>query len=156
MKKILSALLSVSMILSLSVPVFAQKNVSTDIYSQQRIALSDMGVNTEQMNVKTLYDLNGNTFTLVETGDNGYYIYDENSDKYLEMSDNAPSPYKPYSTDLYYLGPLCYYVKSGNQYIHTITHESSTKTDTEFSNRRFASALSSVRSTASTSSILKV
>lgn len=152
MKKILSALLSVAMILSLSVPTFAQENVSTDIYSQQRIALSDIGVNTEQMNVKTLRDLNGNTFTLVETGANGYYIYDGNSDKYLEMSDSAPSPYKSYSADLYYFGPLCYYVKSGNQYVHTITRESITKTDTELANRQFASALSSVRSTASTSS----
>ena len=152
MKKILSALLSVAMILSLSVPAFAQESASTDIYSQQKIALSDMGVNPEQMNVKTLRDLNGNTFTLVETGSNGYYIYDGNSDKYLEMSDSAPSPYKSYSTDLHYFGPLCYYVKSGEQYVHTITKESITETDKEFANQKFTSALSTVRSTASISS----
>lgn len=152
MKKVLSALLSVVMIISLAVPAFAQENVPADTINQQRFALDDMGVNTEQMTVKTLRDLNGNTFILVETGANGYYIYDENSDKYLEMSDSAPSPYKSYSTDLYYFGPLCYYVKSGNQYVHTITKESITEADTKFANQQFASALSAVRSTASSSS----
>ena len=151
MKKILSVFLSVTMIFSLSVPTFAQENISSDTISQQRSSLSAMGVNTEQMNVKTLHDLNGNTFTLIETGANGYYIYDRNSNKYLEMSDSAPSPYKSYSVDLYYLGPLCYYVKRGNQYIHTITSES--VTETNFANQQFISALSTVRSTSSASSV---
>lgn len=78
------------------------------------------GTNYRNPVYKTLRDLNGNTFELVETGDYGYYIFDRMSGVYLEQSTTAPSPYLGKNNSLFYFGPMNYYQKKENIFVHTI------------------------------------
>lgn len=146
MKRVLSVVLSLLMICSLSVPAFAQGIWDTTEMVNHKSMLASNGIDAKNMSTKTLADLSGNTFTLVETGEKGFYIYDPVSNKYLELSTEAPSPYLGYEDNLYYFGPLCYYVKNGDQFVHTITKETMSEDGGRIARKEFSSALTNVRS----------
>lgn len=57
---------------------------------------------SSEINVKLAHDLDGNVFQVVETGDKGYYIFDEMSGRYLEQAPESPSPYLGCDDNLYY------------------------------------------------------
>ncbi len=78
------------------------------------------GSSDDQFIVKHLYDLNGNVFELVETGEKGYYIFDSVSGKYLEMAPETPSPYLGLNQDIYYFGPMNYYHKVDGIFKHNV------------------------------------
>ena len=145
MKKVLSIFLSLALFISFPMTTLAKDKLPCNTFTSSKYTINVTSIDTNKVCTKILKDLNGNIFTLTEIGTNGYYIYDNASGKYLEMSDSAPSPYESYYDNLYYFGPLCYYVKTNNQYIHTITHDTMSKATTVLSNQRFTSALSTTR-----------
>lgn len=69
---------------------------------------------------RAIYDTNGNQFILYEIGSQAYYIFDPISEKFLEGSPSAPSPYLNKTGNLIYLGPTNYYVKTEDCYVHTV------------------------------------
>ena len=72
--------------------------------------------------VKYLQDLYGKKYVLEETNSSGYAIYDD-SNTCVEYSQTATSPYKNFSSNLYYLGPTHYYHKNEGLFYHTISGE---------------------------------
>ncbi len=72
---------------------------------------------------KLLTDKDGNVYKLNEFQPVGYSITDENESVVLEYSDEAFSPYFNYSENLMYYGPMNYYVKEDDHFVHTITNE---------------------------------
>ncbi|CAG5521685.1 hypothetical protein [Streptococcus pneumoniae] len=91
--------------------------------------------------VKNLSDGEGNNFKLIETGEKGFYIFDAQTNKCLEYSEDAPSPYLGENDELYYFGPLCYYVMQNGDLIHTITKEQISDSDLSFQQKTFKQAL---------------
>ena len=89
-------------------------------------------LNSNKQISKTLIDLSGNTFKLVEMGNKGYYIIDKKTNKYLEYSNETPSPYLTYNKNLYYFGPTNYYIFDGTSYKHTILKDEKLQTNTIF------------------------
>lgn len=81
------------------------------------------GNSSSEINVKLVHDLDGNVFQVVETGDKGYYIFDEISGRYLEQAPKAPSPYLGLNDNLYYFGPMNYYQEKDGVFRHTILVE---------------------------------
>lgn len=130
MKKVLSTLLAVIMMLSLNIPAFAadlpaeEGNSVTNITPHQVIHNAKIATETGKSNVSTtvkiLSDLNGNQFELIELGEQGYMVFDAESGKYLEEALESPSPYLGLSDNLYYFGPLNYYQLIDGKFIHTI------------------------------------
>lgn len=70
--------------------------------------------------IKTVCDFAGNIFTVIECEPTGYYIYHNESGIFTEYSTSAQSPYLDLSEDIFYGGPTYYYVKNGENYIHTV------------------------------------
>lgn len=64
--------------------------------------------------------MSGNEFELIETGASRYYIFDTVTGRYIEYSENAPSPYLGEAGELVYLGPKSYYIKNNQNYSHTV------------------------------------
>lgn len=129
MKKVLSTLLAVVMMLSLSIPAFAadlstENNNMTNITQHQAIHNAKIEAETGKSNVSTtvkiLSDLSGNQFELIELGEQGYMIFDAESGKYLEEALESPSPYLGLSDNLYYFGPLNYYQLVDGKFVHTV------------------------------------
>lgn len=127
MKKVLSIVLSLVMLLSMSVTAFAAENAGNEIINvnqHQIIHNAKITAETGKINVvttiKILSDLNGNHFELIEVGEQGYMIFDPESGKYLEEALESPSPYMGLSKNLYYFGPLNYYQLVDDEFIHTV------------------------------------
>lgn len=105
---------------------------------------------------RDIYDTNGNQYILYEIGSQAYYIFDPVSDKFLEGSPCAPSPYLNNLGDLIYLGPTNYYVQTEECYEHTVLGDSHnlSYSDVEVLQNTFDQMLNQVRDPAlSTSSI---
>jgi len=123
LKKCISFSLCLIMLFSVSISAFAasessdRKSALMIIHEETIRATS--GEYANDIAIKTLFDLDGNEFELVETGSNGYYIFDRVSGKYLEKAADAPSPYLGLEDDLYYFGPMNYYQLKDNLYEHT-------------------------------------
>lgn len=86
---------------------------------EQKIAETSNGsisINT----IKSLQDFAGNKYTLIECSPKGYYIYHNGSGNFVEYSIKAISPYKNYSSSIYYLGIGNYYRLSGSTYLHIV------------------------------------
>ena len=94
-----------------------------------------------KLNVKNLSDGEGSNFKLIETGEKGFYIFDSKTNKCLEYSEDAPSPYLGKDDELYYFGPLCYYIMQNGDLIHTITKEQISDSDLRFQQKTFKQAL---------------
>lgn len=130
MKKVLSTLLAIIMMLSLSIPAFAadlsteEGNSVANVTQHQVIHNAKIAAETGESNVSTtvkiLSDLSGNQFELIELGEQGYMIYDAESGKYLEEALESPSPYLGLSDNLYYFGPLNYYQLVDGKFVHTV------------------------------------
>ena len=129
MKKFVSLLLTASFILSLSTTAFAMETTieksdnSTIDFCQRSISIL---TNKEQiptdLTIKYVSDGNGNRYLVAETGDIGYYIFDETTGKCMEFSETATSPYANMCGNLYYFGPMHYYsLNSENKLQHTIS-----------------------------------
>lgn len=125
-KKIVSFVLAASMLAGTSTTALAKEPAKTTIPASVTETMhaetihSLTGEYNNALTIKTLYDLSGNSFELIETGQTGYYIFDTISGKYLEQAPESPSPYLGLSGNLYYFGPLNYYQKVGNTYKHTV------------------------------------
>ena len=131
MKKILSVLLASLLLLSTSATAFAMEtetnadNWLVSANQHQIIHNAKIAAETGQnvtLTTKILSDLSDNHFELVEVGDTGYMIFDQQSGKYLEEALDSPSPYLGLSENLYYFGPLNYYQLSGDKFVHTVIH----------------------------------
>lgn len=130
MKKVLSSLLTLIFVLTLPVTAFAHENDHTaserlnSAYQHENIHLAKIAAETgkEDITIKTkiLSDLSGNYFELIETGANGYLIFDPQSGKYLEEALDSPSPYLGVDQNLYYFGPLNYYQLQADTLVHTL------------------------------------
>lgn len=79
-------------------------------------------------NQKNLHDFAGNNYTLTECSPIGYMITCDDSAELVEYSATSPSPYLNYNSNLYYGGPTKYFVLHGDNYIHTITNETTNAT----------------------------
>ena len=71
-------------------------------------------------NVKKLVDFDGNGYTLLECNPTGYYIMHDETGQFIEYTPESKSPYLDANEELYYAGPMEYYVKSGSTFINTI------------------------------------
>lgn len=130
MKKILSIVLVITMLFSISISASAieattnERSTFSDVNLHQNIHNAKIAAETGRQNVtatfKTLSDLNGNSFELIEIGSRGYLIFDPESGKYLEEALDSPSPYLGYYQNLYYFGPLNYYQLSNGIFVHTV------------------------------------
>lgn len=121
LKKLLSMALCATMVMGIGTTAFAEETNDNVITSIHRENIESLGGHYGDETVtKTLYDLAGNKFDLIETGNNGYYIFDNTSGKYLEESIESPSPYLGLDDNLYYFGPMNYYQKTGDIFDHTI------------------------------------
>ncbi|MFA6866956.1 MAG: hypothetical protein WCR54_05515 [Clostridia bacterium] len=69
---------------------------------------------------KTLYDFDGNKYTLFELSPTGYIIYHIDSGKFVEYSAESVSPYLNVSKNLYYGGAMQYYYGVKDTLQHTI------------------------------------
>lgn len=110
------------------------------IFTGNNLAFAQ-GSSDTMLSIKNLSDGQGNLFQLVETGDRGFYIFDIQTKKCLEYSEDAPSPYLDKNKELYYFGPLCYYVKDNGNLVHTITKESISDDELSFQQKAFKDAL---------------
>lgn len=125
MKKVLSFLLIVTMLMAIGSNVFALENMEKEVASSylpihKEKVKSVTGQYKDDITIKTLTDFSGNKFELIETGASGYYIFDTSSGKYIEYSTDAPSPYLGKSGELKYFGPKSYYVDDNGSLSHTI------------------------------------
>ena len=78
-------------------------------------------VSADNFTTKSLLDFAGNEYTLVECEPSGYLIFHNASGVFVESSLESPSPYKDYDENIYYNGPLGYYVEKDGELVHTIT-----------------------------------
>lgn len=79
--------------------------------------------------IKEVKDFAGNRYTLVECEPTGYFILHNASGQYMEYTMESDSPYLNVSGELYYGGPMQYYVRKEGTYIHTITFTEFTESD---------------------------
>lgn len=79
--------------------------------------------------IKYLNDFDGNTYTLGELNPIGYFIYHNESGKFVEYGSNSPSPYLGKTGDLFYNGAKGYYEKYSNSFQHTIIKEENISAD---------------------------
>ncbi len=133
-RKLMLGMLSMTCFLAVMLSELQVKAGTNILYQEDYIALHKANINRfidnscNEINVKLLQDLHGNVFQVVETGDKGYYIFDEVSGRYLEQAPESPSPYLGLDENLYYFGPMNYYQEIGGVFKHTIlTEEISTE-----------------------------
>lgn len=81
---------------------------------------------------KVLYGFDGTIFLLTEFEGMGYMISHAISGEIVEYSVSAPSPYNGFISELYYAGPTLYYVFNGADYVHTITGDKISISDTYY------------------------
>ena len=127
LKKLVAAVLATTMVIGVCSPISAAdehviSEETAELIHEENIKLQT-GEYASELITKTLHDLSGNEFDLIETGDIGYYIFDSESGKYMEQAPNSPSPYLDEYDNLYYFGPMNYYKKVGNQFEHTLFPE---------------------------------
>lgn len=125
-KRILSVILTVVMTFSLSIAAFAaepdndvsllDKKIAS--FVEAKIATIEAKITVDQ--VKTLSDLAGNEYKLIECKPTGYFIIHPESGILVEYAVDAKSPYEGIDSDLYYGGPTYYYVKSEGNFVHTV------------------------------------
>jgi hypothetical protein len=132
-KKFFASCLAVYLMITICSPALAVNIDNEGIIESihQETIKSLTGEYAEKIITKTLYDLSGNMFELVETGDVGYYIFDMVSGKYIEEAPESPSPYLDLYDNLYYFGPLCYYQKDDDVFTHTVLSDDYTLTTAE-------------------------
>lgn len=127
MKKcILSVILAVIMTFSLGIVASAaepDKGVSLlderiTSFVEAKIATIEAKITVDR--VKTLSDLAGNEYKLIECNPTGYFIIHPESGILVEYATDAKSPYASIDSELYYGGPTYYYVKSEGSYTHTV------------------------------------
>lgn len=73
-----------------------------------------------EVSKRDIYDVNNNVYYLYEVGSVAYFIFDPISQRYLEGSPCAPSPYLDKTGKLVYIGPMNYFVQATDNYQHTI------------------------------------
>lgn len=83
----------------------------------------NMGEDLEIEKTKTLYDFDGNKYTLFELSPTGYIIYHIDSGKFIEYSAESISPYLNVSKNLYYGGAMQYYYSVKDSLQHTIKND---------------------------------
>lgn len=89
-KKFALCMLIVAMFIGTSTTALANEEPKNDTQASiletvhTEMIYSINGKYSNELTFKTLYDLKGNSFELIETGQTGYYIFDAASGKYLE------------------------------------------------------------------------
>lgn len=125
-RSIISLILVIAMAFSLSIPAFAvgtervESFIDSKVMSFVEAKIYASGYNVKANNVKNLLDFGGNEYKLVECIPSGYYIVHPESGIIVESSPSAKSPYDGLESNIYYGGPTYYYLKSGDNYIHTV------------------------------------
>lgn len=149
----IALLLSLAMLLPLFATGAAAVTEQAQIGSAKEIVLWGYKYDAADVNMRSLQDAAGNSYVLYEVGNEAYFIYDPVSDRFLEGSPSAPSPYLDYTGELLYLGPQNYYVASNDVYNHTVLGDAYDLTTAEVNNLQasFDVALSNVRSAECTS-----
>ena len=84
------------------------KNIYLDMYYRYPDSTNTLKVE----NIKTMNDMNGNDYKLVEFSPSGYSIYNDNYSSILEVSAVAPSPFLNKNENLLYFGASNYYTKN--------------------------------------------
>lgn len=133
-KATVALLLVLSMMIPMSVSVFAESNSDDDlIWQSMTEKTSAVFENADEMaleNVKEVYDFAGNIFYVGECLPTGYFIYNPTTDIVVESSKSGVSPYHNVSGELYYGGPTYYYVLKNGIYTHTIEAQEVLTNDT--------------------------
>lgn len=133
---------------------YVEDRIYSDFYANYEEDYGVIKINS----IKTLDDLNGNSYNLVEFSPSGYAIYNQDFSMMLEMSSKANSPYFNKEGDLIYLGAFNYYtIKNsvtygyGNQSLVHCLEDYEVKLDEENSQRisEYANTLKKVHIVAS-------
>lgn len=105
---------------SINTTVSATENSENIVINQ---FVQKYGLNNENITIKELRDFNKNRFLLAEFSDKAYAIYTKDTMRFIEGSGNGKSPYLGYTDELYYLGPLSYYVEKNDKIYDILSGE---------------------------------
>lgn len=130
MKKYIAGVMSAIFLFALALPSYAQSyqeegdsiRITEEMNLQFVAEAAQLSTsnNAVYSTVKQVTDFAGNGYTVVEYSPVGYFIFHNESGKYVEYAERALSPYCGYEENLYYGGPTEYYVKYGETYYHTV------------------------------------
>lgn len=130
-KKILFLFLSLFVCLfvlaSINILHIAEIASATKISPVQNTFVEQMNkeynANVDLAREKQLYDLDNNTYTLLECEPTGYIIICDDSNSMVEYSAFSVSPYINYDNNLYYFGPTYFSVLDGDNFLDLMNGE---------------------------------
>lgn len=134
LKRFIIAILAICIAATSSIPVFAMSQSESTVKSKQSIVLEDKvdsisidGIKRTINKIKNVQDFSGDTYQVVECSPKGYLIYHPATAVVVESSPSSYSPFLEYDgNNLFYGGPTEYYIKTENEYVHTVINETIT------------------------------
>lgn len=122
LRRVFAAFLCIVMTLPLGIVASAEADEKAGFLSGDSVMIWGYRYDCADVSIKDLTDTKGNCYYLFEIGSEAYYIYDPVSEKFLEGSPCAPSPYLGLNDTLVYVGPMNYfcYNQATSLYSHTV------------------------------------